>query len=109
MWARFRVNHPAGPGAYAWAGVDHVLGFFVEVRGLGKRKTYDAFDLGYNRERPLWGALTFLLSQGFYTRQDLESALCRHQNGEPRLPELGSGEDIAMEFIVKFKGAADEG
>lgn len=109
MWTRFRVAHPTVEGAFAWAGVDYVLGYFVQVRGLGQWKTYDAFAPGYDVERPLWGALTFLVSQGFFSQADLESALCRLQDAGHGFPELGTGEDIAVEFIVKFKGAADGG
>ncbi|HKO91720.1 MAG TPA: hypothetical protein VJU61_11230 [Polyangiaceae bacterium] len=68
----FRLSHPTNTSAHATYGVDITLGFFVEVVGLdGQRQEYDQLHTGY---RGLDGALEFLASHGFFTRDALMSA-----------------------------------
>lgn len=58
---------------YGW---DHVLGFFVEVRGPNRYKeTHDALSPRYQRERPLQSVLEFLAEKGFYSIDDLQETL----------------------------------
>lgn len=78
---RFTLRHPAHRDRRAEYGYERdAFAFFVHVfeqdACVGR---YDALTEGYDHRFPLQGALDYLISQGFFSREDLESALTRGQ------------------------------
>jgi hypothetical protein len=76
--SRFRVDHPIRDHIHAIYGHDPVLGFFVDVFMEGRDKplaAFDHFSPAFNRAQPLLGCLDFMVTEGFFTGDDLESAL----------------------------------
>jgi hypothetical protein len=74
--SRFRLDHPTRHHVRAEYGHDAVVGFYADVM-LGHRviASYDFFHAAFNRARPLLGCLDFLVSEDFFTGEDLEAAL----------------------------------
>jgi hypothetical protein len=74
---RFRIEHPTAAHVSAVYSFDAGMrGYFVEVlRGRKVTKTYDPLTAGYAVARPLWGALVFLVVEGFFTESELHDAL----------------------------------
>jgi len=100
---RFRIEHPAHPGAYAAYGHDRHLGFFVEV--VGKHGRHLDYDATYPDYCGLEGALVFLSKAGFFALDDLHEALVRIEHEpEERLP--ASLRRIST-VVWNFKNAAD--
>ena len=103
--SRFRIDHPLKPELHAEAGYDPVMGFFVDVMREGRSrpvKSYDHFNPMFNRERPLIGCLDFLVSEGFFTGDQLEDALVFLQDGEPEPDDMR-----VVDVVSEFKSAAD--
>jgi hypothetical protein len=95
---RFRIDHPTRTDMHAEAGHDPVMGFFVDVmQGHRVIKSYDFFHPLFNRTRPLLGCLDFLVSEGFFTGDELEDALVCLQDGEPEPSDMRVV-DIVMDF-----------
>lgn len=88
--SRITIPHPTDPSVHADVGLDHAIGWFADVIGRGKCRSYSAIDPGFDRQRPLWGLLVFLAEHGFYGVEDLKSALERvqHEAPEELPPEL---------------------
>ncbi len=86
-------------------GFDHAVGFFVEVRPRGRKTLYyDRLQSNYNHERPLLGALMFLVSVNVISQDDLDGALA----GDFEEADDAPGEVMAHEFIANLKRAASE-
>jgi hypothetical protein len=101
---RFQLRHPQDTTVSAWYGHDHAVGFFVTVeKGDEPEAVYDAVTRGYNVERPLMGALMFMVGQGFFTKNDLDAALVALERDEPTKGRVR----IAAGVIENFKAAAD--
>jgi hypothetical protein len=101
-----RLQHPKDPRVYAALGFDPALGFFVAVHGLAvKAVPYDWLTPGYNIERPLLGALAFLVDHGFCTPSQLEDALTYREVGgrKPR----SRGAILALTAVEALTIAAD--
>jgi len=105
---RFRIEHPNESNLSAVYGFDAGMnGYFVEVLRGGRKvtKTYDPLTPGYNVERPLWGALVFLVAEGFYTEGELHDALLALE--QQALAELPAGLRRVAEVATNFKAASD--
>lgn len=104
---RFRLSHPNESHVSAVYGFDHGLdGYFVEVLRRRKvTKTYDPLMPGYNTERPLWGALVFLASEGFYTKEELHEALLALEHHD--LTELPALLRRVAEVVTNLKADSE--
>lgn len=103
--SRFRIDHPTIENVHAEAGHDPVLGFFVDVmKGHRVVNSYDHFHPLFNRQRPLMGCLDFLVSEGFFTGEQLEDALVYLQDG---WPEASAEVMCIVRVIIEMKGAGD--
>jgi hypothetical protein len=104
---RFELEHPTNSKRTATYGFDHGMGgFFVEVReGRKLLKCYDPITEGYDRERPLDGALKFLAQFDFFSEEDMYCArdALLHCSPEEVEPELR----LAAEVTANFKTASD--
>jgi hypothetical protein len=99
---RFRIDHPR-TDMHTQAGHDPVVGFFVDVlRRDHVIKSYDFFQARFNRSRPLMGCLDFLVSEGFFTGDELEDALVYLQDSAPVPSDMR-----IVEIVMEFKRAAD--
>jgi hypothetical protein len=47
--SRFRVDHPTRQGIHVIAGVDHMLGFFIEVFREGRDRPIKTLDVFTNK------------------------------------------------------------
>ncbi len=95
------IRHPLSQKQKATIGFDPVIGFFAD---FGKR-SYSAINRGYDHERPLWGALLFLVREGLFTQCDLEEALERSiYEREENLPKR---QKFVLKVVSKLKAAAD--
>jgi hypothetical protein len=93
--ARFRIEHPKEPDLYAIGGHDHMLGFFCELYKEGRErplKVLDVFKMG--KAITLQDCFDFLVTEGFFTRDDLEETLVCFQDGK-RVPKR-------LEKVVKI-------
>jgi hypothetical protein len=103
--SRFRIEHPSKPELHAEAGHDPVLSFYVDImKGQRVIKSYDHFHPLFNRQRPLLGCLDFLVSQGFFTGEQLEDALVYVQDG---WPEPTEGVMRVVEIVERFMSASE--
>ena len=97
--SRFRIDHPARHDTHADAGHDPVLGFFVDVvRGERVIASHDFFHPLFNQSRPLIGCLDFLVSERFFTGDELEDALSHLRDGDPT-----PSDTRVAEIVLKFK------
>lgn len=72
------------------------------MRGHRVIKSYDFFHPAFNPARPLMGCLDFLVSEGFFTGDELNDALVYLQDGWPK------PEDMRVVVIVMgFKSWAE--
>lgn len=103
----FRLSHPNDSHLGAVYGFDAGLGgYFIEVRRRRKvTKTYDPLTPGYNMERPLWGALVFLASEGFFTEDELNEALLALEHHD--LAELPAHLRRVAEVVTNFKSDSE--
>jgi hypothetical protein len=101
---RFEIRHPQDTAVSAWYGFDHAVGFFVTIeRNEEQIAAYDAITKGYNVERPLLGALRFMVMHGFFGADDLDAALLALERDEPARGRVR----IAADVVANFKAAAD--
>lgn len=101
-----QLEHPHSSHVHAMVGDDHALGCYVEVSGLTTRSfTYDALSPGYDLDRPLLGALAFLVKHGFFSQKELDEALEYRQVGG-RMPR-SRGALLALRAVGALKAAAD--
>ena len=100
---KFTIEHPDVPGITAEYGWDHVIGFFVEIHGLGGTHEYDAVHPGYGH---LDGALQYLARAGFFSTDKLHDALglLIHRTPDEMPEQLAR---VAV-VVVNFKTAADQ-
>lgn len=69
---RFSLKHATDPDRRALYGLDHALGFFVEVRDRGRIVAqYDRIHPPYDDRN---GAVQCLIQHGFFTKHDLNEA-----------------------------------
>jgi hypothetical protein len=87
---RFRIDHPRRTDIHAEAGVDHAVGpFFIDPYREDRDrpiKTLDFFTAG--RPVTLQDCFDFLISEGFFRRDDLEAALVWMQDAESVRPSV---------------------
>ena len=102
----FRVEHPTKPEVYAYAGHDHMIGFFVEIFREGRESPIKSLDTFTNGNKPvhLIDCLDFLASNGFFAHESLEDALLYFKHEEP---EHGTAEAIAIVSIIESFKAQD--
>lgn len=101
--SRFKIDHPIKRELHAEAGHDPVVGFYVDVMHSHRViKSYDFFKPLFNRARPLMGCLDFLVSEGFFTTDELHEALIAIQDGEEHVP---SGVLRTVDVVMGFKAA----
>ena len=101
--SRFRIDHPTRQDLHADAGHDPMMGFFVDVmQGHRVLRSYDFFQPCFNRSRPLIGCLDFLMSEGFFTGDELQDALVFLQDGAPTPSDMR-----VVEIAMECKRAAD--
>jgi hypothetical protein len=97
--SRFRVEHPSREGIHAVAGVDHALGFFVEVFREDRDKPIRSLDMfTAKRAVTLQDCFDFMIEHGFFTADQLRNALVFLQDGAPRPKDTR-----VVEVVVKFK------
>jgi hypothetical protein len=99
--SRHRIDHPTRNHVHAIYGHDAVIGFFVDVFIENREKpiaSYDFFQPTFNRERPLMACLDFLVSEGFFTADDLEDALVYLQDGSPKPRDMR-----VVEIVMNMK------
>ena len=108
---RFTLDeHPYDPEVRAEYGFDQLplVGWFVETFYGARAKptsVYDASQPHYDRERPLWGALLFLVQGQFFSGGDLEDALDALAAPEPR--RASQSVRRVMQVVQNFKSAVD--
>ena len=103
---KFSILHPEHENIRAEYGWDHAIGFFVQVfEDAYPTAEYDALQPRYNRARPLNGALAFLVSQTFFSGDELEEALARMSVEEwSEIPEPARR---VAQVVLNFRAAAD--
>lgn len=101
---RFRLSHATDSLLSAVYGFDAGPGgYFIEVLRRRKvTKTYDPLTPGYNVERPLWGALVFLASKGFFTKEELHETLLALEHHRPDV--LPARVCRVAEVVTHFQG-----
>ena len=81
--SRFSVAHPTDPTKTAVYGFDHSIGFFVEFHDendsnprytSGAVLEYDRLQTNYDNERPLQGAISNFIQQGYFSEDDMRLA-----------------------------------
>jgi hypothetical protein len=105
--SRFRVDHPSDPNLHVIAGVDHMLGLFVELCRTGRSrpiKTLDFFTAG--KPVTMSACFEFLIEHGFFTRDDLEDALTAVAD-DTNPKDLPSGIARTVDVVMSFKAAGD--
>jgi hypothetical protein len=99
------MNLPGG-GRLA-CGFDHAVGFFVEVRRPGRKAlSYDRLQSKYNHERPLMGAMNFLVAANVITQDDLDGAVAADDCFEE--DDATPGELLAYRVMADLRRGASE-
>jgi hypothetical protein len=104
--SRFRIEHPTRENLHAYAGHDHMLGFFVELFREGREspiKSLDTFSNG-NKLVNLIDCLDFLASNGFFSHESLEDALLYWKHEES---EHGTAEALRIVKVIEGFKAED--
>lgn len=103
--SRHSIDHPTLPNVQAIYGYDPVMSYFVDIfNGDRLLKSWDIFNPSFNRERPLMGALDFMVAEDFFTTDQLQDALTWIQDGGRR--PRSKGVMRAVEVIMEFMAAA---
>ena len=104
--SRFLIQHPTREGIHAYAGVDHMLGFFVEIFREGRESPIKSLDTFTNENKPvhLIDCLDLLASEGFFSHEDLEDALLHFKHEEP---EHGTAEALRIVKVIEGFKAED--
>lgn len=103
--SRIRIDHPLRPDLHCIAGVDHMLGFFIELHREGRDrpiKSLDMFKLG--RPVTLQDCFEFLIEHGFFSTVELNDALIAIQDDEEDVP---LGVQRTIDVVMVFKVAAE--
>jgi len=103
---RFRIHHPTIANRIARYGWLAPRGFWIDVIDEGKIvATYDASSDAYDHRRPLNACLELFVERGFFSADDLESALYAMSEREPE--QLRGNVRRAARAVMNFKKAAD--
>lgn len=87
-------------------GHDHALGFFAEIKVVGKKRVeYDALHPGEFRfQRPLEGLLYFLVRNSVFDESELHDALGHLE--DRNVGRMSRGARLAIEVVTQLKAAA---
>jgi len=102
---KFWLGRPGDRKARASYGYDPARGFYVDITLNGALSTYDGQSEVYDPERPLQGALSFLIKHGFIFEDDLVLGLDRMQYQQLR--ELPHHLRRAVCVYLNWKRACD--
>jgi len=102
----FTIRHPQDRERRATYGHDG-RGYFAEVTLGGVRIVYANFSSRYDHAEPLYGALVFLSSLGFFNGADLEDALALARGDQVIEVAVGRVRRV-LRVIERFRAAAGE-